>query len=349
MDARRSTQPWHDARRPAYARSGGSSILLLLAGAAFACMHASPACAQGARVARVTSERENFRREPAGRKVATVLRGAELRVLTERDRWVQVELSGWLPADAVKRERRDGFDWIVSRSGGASLLREPSGGAIAELAEGFGFERQEERGPWVRLRRQGWIWAPSVDVGAGSVASGGADPGILSVGPAPVTVHTRPDGDTVAILAPGASGQVLGRTGDWYRVRVEGWVFGPAASDTAVRVADTGDLTPAQLRAEPTRYRGALVRWRVQFVALRRAEAVRTDFKEGEPYILARGADGDPGFVYLAVPPHLLSRAESVAALTYVTVVGRVRTGRSDLMGSPVIDLTDIEDDAASR
>lgn len=361
MPARRSSNPRRRARTHAPVRRTLWAILTLVPFASViatptpAASAASAASAQSARVARVTAERENFRREPAGRKVATVLRGAELRVLSTRDRWVQVELSGWLPADAVARERRGGFDWIVTRNGGAQLLREPAGGSgpIAELAEGFGFERQEERGAWVRIRREGWIWAPSVEVVAASAAAPRAaadsDPGVLHVGPTAAAVHDRPDGDTVATLAPGASGQVLGRTGDWYRVRVEGWVYGPAASDSAVRVADTGDLSPAQLRAEPARYRGALVRWRVQVVALRRAEPVRTDFKEGEPFLLARGPGGDRGFVYLAVPPHLLSSAESVAPLSYVTVVGRVRTGRSDLMGSPVIDLTDIETETASR
>jgi hypothetical protein len=160
----------------------------------------------------------------------------------------------------------------------------------------------------------------------------------------PLVVYATPDGDTVAQFQPGAEAQVLGRTGDWVRVRVDGWVYGPAAFDSIVDLADTGSLTPAQLRAaDPGRHRGALVRWRVQFISLRRAERARTDFEEGEPYLLARGPAGDSGFVYLAVPEELLALAERLEQLQYVTVVGRVRTGRSSLLGSPVIDLTDIE------
>jgi hypothetical protein len=144
-------------------------------------------------------------------------------------------------------------------------------------------------------------------------------------------------------LQAGAQAQVLGRTGDWFRVRIDGWVYGPAALDSALRLADTGELTPAQLRADPGRYRGALVRWRVQFISLRRAERARSDFQEGEAFIHARGPAGDAGFVYLAVPDELLPLAESLQPLQYVTVVGRVRSGRSSQLGSPVIDLTDIE------
>ena len=78
-------------------------------------------------------------------------------------------------------------------------------------------------------------------------------------------------------------------------------------------------------------------------ILLRRAERARSDFQEGEPFIHARGAAGDAGFVYLAVPQELLAVAEGLQPLQYVTVVGRVRIGRSQLLGSPVVDLTDIE------
>ncbi len=135
----------------------------------------------------------------------------------------------------------------------------------------------------------------------------------------------------------------MGRAGDWLRVRVDGWVYGPAAVDSGLTIEDTGNLTPAQLRAEPGRYKGALVRWRLQFISLQRAEPARTDFAPGEPFILARGAAGDVGFVYLAVPDELLPAAERLKSLEFVTVVGRVRTGRSKLLGSPVIDVTEIE------
>lgn len=306
--------------------------------------------------ARVKVERENFRRSPGGAKVAAVLRDANLRILERRDRWVKVELAGWLPSDAIGRRSVAGFEWVVTAPRGAALRAEPNGPTIAELDRGFALEREEERGGWVGIRREAWIWAASLEpvTGAAPGVARASSPaaeagGVLRVGPAAVTVYARPEGDTVATLAAGRAAEVLGRTGDWYRVRVDGWVYGPEVAGGEARVADTGELSAAQLRAEPERYRGALVRWRVQFVALRRAEKVRTDFKEGEPYILARGPAGDRGFVYLAVPPQLLARAEAIQPLSYVTVVGRVRTGRSDLMGAPVIDLSEIESEVSSR
>jgi hypothetical protein len=260
---------------------------------------------------------------------------------------------------------REGFDLIVTADGGENLRVEPQGRIVARLLEGFLLDRLGQRGNWLRVKRRGWLWRPSLamangarppaeatpasDTGSESEAAGnGPSAPSLLTAPAAVSVHTRPDGDTVAVVRPGGQAQVLGRAGDWVRVRVDGWVYGPAALDTAARVTDTGDVTPAQLRSDPNRYRGALIRWRVQFVALRRAEPARTDFEEGEPFLLARGPSGDAGFVYLAVPDELLSVAEDLRPLQHVTVVGRVRTGRSALLGSPIIDLTDIEVDEAT-
>jgi hypothetical protein len=74
-----------------------------------------------------------------------------------------------------------------------------------------------------------------------------------------------------------------------------------------------------------------------------RAEPARVDFHENEPFILARSAQGEQGFVYVAVPPELLPDAEALRPLQVIVVLGRVRTGRSALMGHPVIDLIALE------
>jgi len=246
----------------------------------------------------------------------------------------------------------------VRADGGENLRFQPQGQVVARLLEGCLLERISTDGNWRQVRRRGWLWKPSLEMNAApAVTAGGAnaapatdlltspetlEPTVLTA-PTSLVVHSTPDGDTIAQFHPGAQAQILGRTGDWVRVRVDGWIYGPAALDSALNLAHSGDLSPAQLRADPSRYRGALVRWRVQIVSLQRAERARTDFEEGEPFLLARGAAGDAGFVYLAVPEGLVERAEGLEPLEYVTIVGRVRTGRSAQVGSPVVDLTDIE------
>ncbi|UCC71041.1 MAG: hypothetical protein JSV86_11655 [Gemmatimonadota bacterium] len=303
---------------------------------------------------RVRASEENFRRDPNGTQLATVMQGAELPLIGEQGGWAQVELGGWIWAPSVAATSRDGFDLSVRAAGGENLRVRPNGAIVARLLEGCLLERvgASASGSWIQVRRRGWLWRASLDISGTPPGSGVQTPGAvgdeegappLVTAVSPLVVYATPDGDTIATFQPGAQAQVLGRTGDWIRIRLDGWVYGPAALDSALNLADTGDLTPAQLRADPGRYRGALVRWRVQFISLRRAERARSDFEEGEPFIHARGAAGDAGFVYLAVPEDLLPIAESLQPLDYVTVVGRVRTGRSQLLGSPVIDLTDIE------
>ena len=317
------------------------------------------------RVARVDVDQENFRKDPNGRILATVVQGNEFPVVDQQGDWVEVELQGWIWAASVTATNRDGFDLVVSADGGENLRIRPQGRIVARLREGFLLNRTGASGSWIQVSRRGWLWrrslelvqgggAPTASAGDGAAANedGGNAPGqmpsILTT-PMPVAVHANPDGDTVAVFQPGAQANALGRTGDWIQVRIDGWIYAPAVLDSALDLTDTGDLTPAQLRSDPARYRGALVRWRVQFIGLRRAEAARSDFEEGEPYLLARGPAGDPGFVYLAVPSELLPVAESLQPLTYVTVVGRVRTGRSALLGNPIIDLTEIETQLAAR
>jgi len=317
-----------------------------------------PTGAEAQSIARVRVAEENFRRDPNGNELATVLRGAEIVVVSEVGNWVQVDLGGWIWAASVADTDRGGFDLRVRADGGENLRFQPQGRIVARLLEGCLLERISTDGNWHQVRRRGWLWRPSLEMDASpSVPVADVDatpttepptspeplePTVLTA-PTPLIVHVAPDGDSLAVLKPGAQAQVMGRTGDWVRVRVDGWIYGPAALDSAMNLADSGDLSPAQLRAEPSRYRGALVRWRVQIVSLQRAERARTDFEEGEPFLLARGAAGDAGFVYLAVPEGLVERAEGLEPLEYVTIVGRVRTGRSAQVGSPVIDLTDIE------
>ncbi len=318
---------------------------------------APPAELTAQATARVNVSEENFRREPNGAQLATVLQGAEFAVLAEQGPWLEVELQGWIWAPSVTAADRDGFDLRVSAAGGENLRANPQGRIRARLLEGCLLQQIGSEGNWRQVRRRGWLWKTSLEVtGAPAVAAQAsaespddAGPTVAPVeptlitAPTPLVVYATPDGDTIALFQTGAQAQVLGRSGDWVRVRVDGWIYGPAALDSALNLADSGTLMPAQLRSDPNHYKGALVRWRVQFISLRRAERARTDFEEGEPFIHARGPAGDPGFVYLAVPQALLAVAERLQPLEYVTVVGRVRTGRSALLGSPIIDLTDIE------
>ena len=89
-------------------------------------------------------------------------------------------------------------------------------------------------------------------------------------------------------------------------------------------------------------FRGRTVEWPLQFTPLERAERIRSDFYEGEPFILARGPGDENSFVYVAVPPQRVAQVERLGPLERIVVLGRVRTGRSRVMGPPVLDLMEL-------
>jgi hypothetical protein len=165
-----------------------------------------------------------------------------------------------------------------------------------------------------------------------------APEGVASVGAGGGAILTAPDGDTLAVAAAGGDLELIGREGSWARVRVEGWMWMPA---TPTPVADSGPaaIEPADLAADPTGHNGRVVAWVLQFISLERAEAVRTDFFQGEPFLLTRFGGPEGSFVYVAVPPQRLTEVDGLVPLERISVTGRVRTGASALTATPIIDL----------
>jgi hypothetical protein len=129
----------------------------------------------------------------------------------------------------------------------------------------------------------------------------------------------------------------LARERGWVRVRVEGWVLerDATAADSLLRA----ELSAADLRADPEGTRGRMVRWDVQVLAFQTADPLRRDMAPDEPYLLARGPGTENALLYLAIPPSLVPTARAVPSLTSVTVTARVRSGRSEPVGVPILDL----------
>ena len=160
----------------------------------------------------------------------------------------------------------------------------------------------------------------------------------IIAGEVPLRLLSSPDGDTIAVATPGTDVEVVARQGSWARVRLDGWVWIPAT--LPLDSAALGESpSAADLVANPERFTGRRVRWKVKYYSLERAEPVRTDFYEGEPFMLAAAPNPDDGMVYIAVPPELVSEVERLRPLQTVEVLARVRTGRSAVMGRPVLDL----------
>lgn len=318
----------------------------------------------------VRVERENLRAAPAGTIIAEVMNDAPLALGATQDRWREATLDGWIWGASVREESEDGHDLVVSASAGENLRAEPNGTIVARLQSGTRLDEVETRDNWIRVRRTAWIWQPSLQVaesgsGTGAGDQAGAAPAGDGPGEAParpsgsaisgdgerefvvagggVRILESPGGDTLAGVQPGATVEVVAREGDWTRVRIEGWAFtGSLAGDETAAAAVLSDVSAADLAAEPERYRGRIVEWAVQFIALQQAERFRTDFLTGEHFVLARGPGSEPGFVYVAVPPEQLEAARALTPLQRFTVLGRVRSARSALTGAPVLDLMEI-------
>jgi len=152
--------------------------------------------------------------------------------------------------------------------------------------------------------------------------------------PAPAVGSTP--GAALGQIAKGTTVEVVARDREWVRVRLEGWV-----KDSDLLVADTTfrPLSAADIRSDPASARGKLVRWEVEAVALRTGDGLRPGLVRGENYLLALGPGNEKALLYIAVPSPLLAAAKELSALAPVTVIARIRNGRSQPTGVPILDL----------
>ncbi|MFO7894282.1 MAG: hypothetical protein R6U63_11145 [Longimicrobiales bacterium] len=302
----------------------------------------------GGQSAVVAVAEENFRAAPGGVILAELLEGTPLRLGDAEGRWREATLEAWIWAPSVQPDDRGGHDLAVSAADGENLRATPNGQRIGRARTGMLLDRLEEQGRWIRVERTGWIWGPSIRAEEAVGPAAPPEPGAgeptreFSTAGDDAILRAAPGGDTVARLQPGADVEVLNRDGDWVRIRVEGWTFAASLGADSAAPGVLREVTREEIQAEPDRYRGRLVEWTVQFIALREAEQFRTDFLPGEQFILARGPNDDAGFVYLAVPAELLTEVRSLTPLQRIRALGRIRSAESPLTAAPVLDLLEI-------
>ncbi len=309
-------------------------------------------------------KKENFRQQPSpdARLLGTVFEGIELSAERSQGGWTEVVLEGFIWAASVGRTDRDGFDLVVTASGGENLRATPNGPVLARLAAGFLLEELGREGAWVRVRRKGWMWSRSLEpvrasgdaphsarVGQASGekppardASGGDSQPDLGRGVTLGRIQLRsvPDGPGIGTLEEGAPVRVLTRSGEWVRVASEGWVreadLRPAAGGVLVGV------TGAEVRSNPPAFEGKLVQWTVQYVALQTADELRREIPAGQRYMLARGPLPEAGFVYVILNPQQVAELERLRPLAELVIIARVKVARSQFLGNPVLELIDL-------
>jgi hypothetical protein len=309
---------------------------------------------------------ENLRAEPNGTILGRLEAGTGMRVQQRDGNWTRVVLEGYVWERSLQIQREGGFDLVVAVDGGENLREEPQGRVAARLDRGTRLQELERVPGWIRVRRVAWVWSPSLDFRDQAGAPAEARPpgvtgrdGVRDASPADAPSPARdrwvrtpaeapailsaPDGDTLGRAEGGTELRVLAREGNWARVQLEGWVWLPGADPAMeVDVPVIEGLHPRDLMQDPDRYRGRVVELEVQFISVERAERVRTDFYEGEPYLLTRSVDGERTFVYVAIPRDGLEELSRFTPLERLRVVGRVRSGASGLTGNPILDLMEV-------
>ncbi|MCG6957789.1 MAG: SH3 domain-containing protein [Gemmatimonadetes bacterium] len=303
---------------------------------------------------------ENLRQAPNAEVLGRLQPGTPLSVVGRRQSWLEVVVEGWVWARSLQVAKRDGLDLVVAAEGGENLRGEPGGQIIGHLERGTLLAEVERRPGWIHVRRQAWIWsasvreaasgsqasssrptppAPGAGTGRPGAAAASAPGGVLAVGSSGMAILSAPDGDTVAHADTGTQLEIIARQGSWTRVRLEGWTWTPYGDSAAATVDSAQVLTPEDLTRQPQAFRGRVVSWQLQFISLERAEKVRTDFFEGEPFLLTRFGGPNGPWVYVAVPTARVAEMRGLVPLDRIQVKGRVRTGASTLTGTPIIDL----------
>ncbi len=292
----------------------------------------------------VVGATENIRATPNGVLLGRLEAGFELASTEARGDWIQFTLEGWVWDRSLQTVNRQGFSLVVSAPDGENLRTAPSGDIVGSLEEGTLLEEVDRTTGWIFVRRVVWIWASSVEL-ADSPVEPSANAGTAvwrSTGPSGATILTAPDGDTLAHAFPGSEVRMLAREGNWARVQVEGWTWLPEADEGFGEDAVETGLTPETVVTVDGEYSGRVVQWELQFISIESAESVRTDFYEGEPFLLMRSVDGQEIFVYVAIPPERKAELSGLSPLETIRVTGRIRTGAASLTGSPILDLLEL-------
>src|SRR5438094_900790 len=214
---------------------------------------------------------------------------------------------------------------------GAWFYQEPGGKRLARLARGAVLMGGEGQGDWQVVMLEGWIFTTSV----GPTPRAGYD---LTVTRAPEeNLRSAPAGALIGKLPPGflLNKVAEGTSGSWIHVTRAGWAVEPPG----VRVG----ITAAELRTDPQRDAGQVLRWTLQFISTQKADELRPEIPNGATYFLARGPLPERGFVYVVVPEAKRVQLETLTPLATIQVTARVRTGRTRFLGNPVLDMISLE------
>ena len=334
---------------------------------------AAPAAAQDE--AALTTPAQ-LHKDPEGVPLVSLPAGAPVETGRARGRWNEATVEGWIFTPSTERTRREGFDLVVTPDQGENLRRSPNGPVVGRAREGTLLEKVAQKGRWTHVRRNGWIPRKAVapararpgkaEPGATAAAEATAEPAsepqqptpakartaVPAAVPAPLegpervqtaretTLGAAAEGGTLGTLQGGTPARIIARSGDRVKLQVEGWVAADAIapSDSAALVG----VTAAEVRAEPGRFVGRTVEWRLQVIAVKRADELRSELPPEQPYLLTRGPLPEPGFVYVSIPSARVAEFEALPPLQEVVLRVAIRAARTRFLATPVVELVSV-------
>lgn len=274
-----------------------------------------------------TPDGENLRAEPNGIVVARLQRGTLLRKIGSRGGWLHVKRSGWVRRRSLTTPLETAA--LTPRQSPAAPRQTPAASSPhPSPASTQGAPQRPSRSGTQRPSPS----APSPEP---------ANPGETRVEvarAAPLTV--APEGGRVGTLEQGTGARVVGRAGDWVRVQFEGWMRGadlkPASDGALVGVS------AAEVRADPQRFVGQTVEWRVQLIALQTADELRSELPAGQPFLLTRGPLPEPGFVYVILPREQAPQFQNLPPLQELVLRVTIKAPRTKYLATPVVELAGV-------
>ncbi|MEO8137998.1 MAG: hypothetical protein ABI742_00035 [Gemmatimonadota bacterium] len=285
------------------------------------------------------AQQTRFTKVPGGAALGTLQVGAEVTPGRTSGAATEIALEGWFPSASLGPMKRDGFDVAVSKRPSELLRQAPDGPATAKVSPGVGFIKVETRGTWTRVKRTAWVDRKALQAVSTPVVQQVTGPDQAEV-TQKSALAIVPGGATVGSIDSGAGARVLAHSGGWSRIQVEAWV-----PDSALRPTDRSvlvGLSQAEVRANPAKYVGQVVEWRVQFVAIQKSDELRPEIPEGLNYLLTRGPLPEPGFVYIIIPSSAVAQFQAVPALRELTIRGTIRSATTKYLPTPVLELVEV-------
>jgi hypothetical protein len=293
-----------------------------------------------------------LRKDPDGVPLVSLPAGTEVETRGARGDWREVVVEGWIFSSSTGPTQRDGFDLVVTAPDGENLRESPNGEVVGRVRAGALLRKLESRGGWTHVSRAGWVprkavnSAVAVDTPAVAQTTPAPAPVLSPVKPAgdadraaisrEATLLASPQGGPYGTFQPGAPVRVLGRSGEWVRVAVDGWL-----RETDLEAASGGALTgitAAEIRSDPPRYLGKTVDWRLQLIAVQTADELRTEMPRGQKYLLTRGPLPEPGFVYVTVNESQAAELQTLPALQELTLRVNIKAARTRYLTTPVVE-----------